>query len=76
MCGKIYIGCNVLQIGLSYMSDYVAIKIPKEIVDKMDIVISKRLCGYRSRAEIACEGIRIIMSSIVENQHKLIGDES
>ena len=51
------------------MSEYVTIKIPKELVDKMDIAIKNRLCGYRSRAEIASEGIRIIMSSIVNNQH-------
>ena len=51
------------------MGEYVIIKIPKELVDKMDVVIKNRLCGYRSRAEIASEGIRIIMSGVVNNQH-------
>ena len=55
----------------SSISNYVTLKIPRELVDKMDYVISKRLCGYRSRAEMASEGIRIILSSIVNNRDTL-----
>jgi metal-responsive CopG/Arc/MetJ family transcriptional regulator len=53
------------------MEEYKSIKIPIELVDKMDYVIRNRLCGYRSRAEIASEGIRIILSGVVNNQHQL-----
>ena len=55
----------------SSISNYVTLKIPRELVDKMDYVISKRLCGYRSRAEMASEGIMSILSSIVNNRNNL-----
>ena len=59
----------------SSVSNYVTLKIPRELVDKMDYVISKRLCGYRSRAEMASEGIRIILSSVVNNNEHFINKQ-
>jgi metal-responsive CopG/Arc/MetJ family transcriptional regulator len=54
--------------GVFEMGDYVTLKIPKELVDRMDYVISNRIHGYRSRAEIASEGIRIILSGVNNNR--------
>lgn len=38
---------------------YVPIKIPKTLADEMDLLIGK--FGYRTRAEIAKDGIRMIL---------------
>ena len=56
------------------MDNYVTLKIPRELANKIDYVIDNHLCGYRSRAELANEGIRLILSSVANNQEKLKGD--
>jgi len=40
------------------LTDYINIKIPQALADKIDIIIAKRIQGYRSRGEIVNECIR------------------
>lgn len=40
------------------MSDYVGVRLPKELMDLVDEVIKSRRYGYRSRAEFVAEAVR------------------
>ena len=44
------------------MNDYVVIKIPKSLADKMDTLVGK--FGFTSRAEIAKEAIRRLLTDL------------
>jgi len=50
------------------MENYVTLKIPVQIADKIDNVIKTGDLGYRSRAEFVNEAIRILLSSIGNNR--------
>ena len=46
------------------MGEYVPIKIPRDLVDEMDKVVGS--FGFKSRAEIAKEGIRRLLLILKE----------
>ena len=49
---------------MSEKEEYVTFRLPRELVDEMDKLIGKR--GFRSRAEIAKEAIRIFLDHYKE----------
>ncbi|MGC8975849.1 MAG: ribbon-helix-helix domain-containing protein [Thermoprotei archaeon] len=40
------------------MSDYVGVRLPKELIDLVDEIVKSRKYGYRSRAEFIAEAVR------------------
>lgn len=49
------------------MDNYVTLKIPIQIADKIDYIIERGNLGYRSRAEFVNEAVRILLSSLNSN---------
>ena len=43
---------------------YVTIKIPKELIDEIDKLIDQQIGGYKSRAELIKEAIRIRLQEV------------
>jgi len=46
---------------------YVGLKIPKTLMDKIDLIISNGNLGYASRAEFVKDAVRILLSSLNNN---------
>lgn len=48
---------------------YVTVRIPKELGDLIDEVIKSRMYGYRTRAELVKEAIRLRILDLLEGWH-------
>ena len=51
---------------MSLREEYVAIKLPKDLIQEMDRLVGTH--GYRSRAEIAKDAIRRLITNLREAQ--------
>lgn len=38
--------------------NYVGVRLPKELIDDVDLLVGKRVMGFRSRAEFIADAIR------------------
>jgi Arc/MetJ-type ribon-helix-helix transcriptional regulator len=45
-------------------SEYVTVRLPKELVDEIDHIVSSGLRGYKSRAEFIKEAVRVKLDEI------------
>lgn len=45
-------------------TEYVTVRIPKELADEIDEILRSRIHGYRSRAEIVNEAIRLRLETL------------
>jgi len=54
---------RVLSVGVT-MSAYTQVKIPTELTDEIDTIVSKGTLGYKSRAEFIKDAIR---SKLIDN---------
>jgi len=52
---------------------YNTIRLPRELIDEIDKIVSRRFCGYTSRAEFVKEAVR---QHILEVRKKRIEDGS
>jgi metal-responsive CopG/Arc/MetJ family transcriptional regulator len=50
--------------------DYVTLKIPRALADKIDHVIASGTLGYRSRAELASDAIRRRLEQLSLNTNR------
>jgi metal-responsive CopG/Arc/MetJ family transcriptional regulator len=53
------------------MTDYITIKLPKDLVEQIDEVLEKQSLGYASRTEIVKDALRGFLAKIkrIESSH-------
>jgi metal-responsive CopG/Arc/MetJ family transcriptional regulator len=50
------------------MTDYVTVKLPKELIQQIDTFLNERNLGYTSRAEIVKDAVRTFLTN--NSKHK------